>query len=65
MKRPGTSRSIHHSTDALHDSLDVTMQIERLMAAHGRAWVEGMLTVMGRRTGHREQIKTVMAEVKG
>lgn len=64
MKRLGTSHSIHHSTDALHDSLDATMQIERLIARHGREWAEGMLAAMGKRKGNREQVKALVAEVK-
>lgn len=63
MKRLGTSRSIHHCTDSLHDSLDATLQIERLIEQHGQEWVEGMLTAMGRRTGNREQVKVLVETV--
>lgn len=62
VRRLGTSRNIHHSTDSLHDSLDATMQIERLIAQHGRVWVEGLLMAVGRRTGNREQVKALVGD---
>lgn len=64
-RRVGTSRGTFHCTDALHDSLDATMQVERLIEQYGREWAVGMLQAMGTRKGNEEQVKALVAEVKG
>lgn len=48
-KRLGTSRHTFHSTDMLHDSLEATLHLERLIEQHGQEWIESVLTAMARR----------------
>ena len=64
-KRYGTSRRIHHCTDHLDDSLDATMQIERMVEEHGPAWAISMLAAMTKssdQSGIREIVQRITSE---
>ena len=68
LKRSGTSRNIHHAADSLHDSLDATMEIERLIAEHGEGVVETLLLAMATRqeqAGVREIVQRITNEGRG
>ena len=67
-KRYGTSRRIHHCTDHLDDSLDATMQIERLVEEHGPAWTISVLAAMTKtsdQSGIRAVVERIVGEGRG
>lgn len=64
-RRFSTSRHTFHSTDALDDSLDVTMQIERMIAEHGEALTEALLLSIAKKPDRVSVKETVRLIASG